>query len=185
MTDIQSQPQPKIRWRTGKCEQDTRPHLENAYHICHNWRAELGDGEPSPDIDKLWIRWSQFRACSLGEIRVAKDFARYVFGRSGAAQEVSPEHILRNLLAVIHRDGGHYAAKHGLEKAGEDAQALVLKERSQEASQLGTQRQCPVCDRGYTQLSTGSGHRYHLSPGRPDCNKCDCTDCESRRKEKE
>lgn len=54
--------------------------------------------------------------------------------RSGAAQEVSPEHILRNLLAVIHRDGGHYATEHGLEKAGEDAEALVLKERVEEVS---------------------------------------------------
>lgn len=35
--------------------------------------------------------------------------------------EQSPEHRLRNLLAVIHRDGGHYAAKHNLEKATEDA----------------------------------------------------------------
>jgi len=28
---------------------------------------------------------------------------------------------LKNLLAIIHRDGGHYVAEHGLEKATEDA----------------------------------------------------------------
>jgi hypothetical protein len=33
------------------------------------------------------------------------------------------EHHLRNLLAVIHRDGGHYATEHGIEKASEDAEA--------------------------------------------------------------
>ena len=33
---------------------------------------------------------------------------------------------LRNLLAIIHRDGGHYVAEHGLEKATEDAIKKVL-----------------------------------------------------------
>ena len=31
------------------------------------------------------------------------------------------EHELRNLLAIIHRDGGHYYAEHGAKKAVEDA----------------------------------------------------------------
>jgi hypothetical protein len=33
----------------------------------------------------------------------------------------TPEDLLRNLLAVIHRDGGHYAAEHGLVQATRDA----------------------------------------------------------------
>lgn len=39
---------PPIRWRTGKCEKDKRPHLENEYHICHNWRKfeEVTDAKP-------------------------------------------------------------------------------------------------------------------------------------------
>ena len=32
---------------------------------------------------------------------------------------------ISNLLAVIHRDGGHYEAKHGLLKAVEDAEKKV------------------------------------------------------------
>jgi len=32
---------------------------------------------------------------------------------------------LLNLLAVIHGDGGHYVARHGLEKAVEDAKRIV------------------------------------------------------------
>jgi hypothetical protein len=78
----------------------TRPHKTHQCQKCKlEWRpypyatVGVGDGEPSsapPDIEELWNHWSQFRACSLGEMRVAKDFARYAFGRSGAAQEVSP-----------------------------------------------------------------------------------------------
>uniref|UniRef100_A0A6M3LVS8 Uncharacterized protein n=1 Tax=viral metagenome TaxID=1070528 RepID=A0A6M3LVS8_9ZZZZ len=30
--------------------------------------------------------------------------------------------MLENLLAIIHRDGGHYASEHGLEKSVKDAQ---------------------------------------------------------------
>lgn len=32
---------------------------------------------------------------------------------------------LKNLLAVIHRDGGHYVLNHGLEKACKDAETKV------------------------------------------------------------
>ena len=36
---------------------------------------------------------------------------------------------LSNLLAVIHRDGGHYEAKHGLLKTIEDAEHIIVNER--------------------------------------------------------
>lgn len=35
--------------------------------------------------------------------------------------------MLRNLLAVIHGDGGHYVMQHGIEKAAEDAEKLVAE----------------------------------------------------------
>lgn len=41
--------------------------------------------------------------------------------------------MLRNLLAVIHGDGGHYLARHGLDKAAEDAEALVATWRARVA----------------------------------------------------
>ena len=41
------------------------------------------------------------------------------------------EHLLNELLAVIHRDGGHYVQEHGIEKAVEDAIILINKERSE------------------------------------------------------
>ena len=39
------------------------------------------------------------------------------------------EHLLKELLAVIHRDGGHYVSKHGFDKAVSDAIDLVIEER--------------------------------------------------------
>lgn len=38
---------------------------------------------------------------------------------------------LMNLLATVHRDGGHYATAHGLEDATEDAIKMVVKERTE------------------------------------------------------
>lgn len=35
-----------------------------------------------------------------------------------------PEQMLLNLLAVTHRDGGHYTAQHGLSKSYGDAMQL-------------------------------------------------------------
>ena len=35
------------------------------------------------------------------------------------------EHLLRGLLAVVHRDGGHYFYEHGMEKSVEDAIKIV------------------------------------------------------------
>jgi len=39
---------------------------------------------------------------------------------------VTPEQILRELLAVIHRDGGYYTAEHGINTSSEDAMSKVL-----------------------------------------------------------
>lgn len=40
------------------------------------------------------------------------------------------EHLLGDLLAVIHRDGGSYASEHGWEKAVADAEKIVVEERA-------------------------------------------------------
>lgn len=37
------------------------------------------------------------------------------------------EIALRNLLARIHRDGGHYTDMHGVEKSAADAEAKVVE----------------------------------------------------------
>ncbi len=38
-------------------------------------------------------------------------------------------HNLSNLLAIIHRDGGHYEVEHGADKATDDATELLFKRR--------------------------------------------------------
>jgi hypothetical protein len=40
-------------------------------------------------------------------------------------EEEEMERHLRNLLAVVHRDGGHYTSEHGIEKSVKDAMELV------------------------------------------------------------
>lgn len=42
------------------------------------------------------------------------------------AEERERWKLVRNLLARIHRDGGHYVEEHGLDKALEDADAKVV-----------------------------------------------------------
>jgi hypothetical protein len=57
------------------------------------------------------------------EVPVARDAHR-----GGSSYEAS---MLRNLLAVIHRDGGHYVEAHGLDKALEDAETVYYELRLQ------------------------------------------------------
>lgn len=45
------------------------------------------------------------------------------------AEQAGTGYHLRNLLAVIHRDGGHYTQEHGLQKAVEDAYEVVGADR--------------------------------------------------------
>ena len=44
--------------------------------------------------------------------------------------EVDPyKHYLQNMLAIIHKDGGHYTKAHGLKKSVGDAMSLVAELR--------------------------------------------------------
>lgn len=61
--------------------------------------------------------------------------------------------LLRHLLARIHRDGGHYLAAHGLEKAYEDADRIVAdilasapaeKAHKEEPTRMGDKRGQPI-----------------------------------------
>lgn len=44
--------------------------------------------------------------------------------------EIDYKHLLFELLAILHGDGGHYNEEHGTVKATEDAIILIHKERS-------------------------------------------------------
>ena len=51
--------------------------------------------------------------------------------RQSSLPQESAEHHLRNLLAVIHRDGGHHADENGLKTSEEEAEKVVISLRSQ------------------------------------------------------
>lgn len=57
-----------------------------------------------------------------GNTRVMAEFS--------TQENASLREELLNLLAVIHRDGGHYVAERGIEKAGVDAERIVLDLRA-------------------------------------------------------
>jgi hypothetical protein len=69
----------------------------------------------SNHADRMWDTWQAAAAFS-------------------AHQKAELTQTLRNLLAVIHRDGGHYAAEHGLDKASLDAEKVVIQTRAELAS---------------------------------------------------
>jgi len=47
------------------------------------------------------------------------------------------EATLENLLCVIHRDGGHYIAEHGLQKAFDDALKIHYQQRDAKEYVIG------------------------------------------------
>lgn len=67
-----------------------------------------------------------------------------------------------NLLAVIHRDGGHYIEEHGLRKATDDAIAAWYAQqeriRALEAERDAQQRQLEATTRCYERLYRALGH---------------------------
>lgn len=62
--------------------------------------------------------------------------------RGGSSYEAS---MLRNLLARIHGDGGHYVEQHGIDKALDDAEMLVAHWRAALAAQPAAER-VPLTD---------------------------------------
>lgn len=65
-----------------------------------------------------------------------------------ARYQRDPLHALQDLLAVIHRDGGHYVAAHGIGRAVEDAVSAVYEARrvASEAQAIIAGRTTPPTD---------------------------------------
>lgn len=86
------------------------------------------DPEDGQCLDDAVIGAIRQQARDLDQLRI--DLAAAVAKRdewaSGAARLSSQ---LGNLLAVIHRDGGHYESEHGTEKACADAETAVHVQR--------------------------------------------------------
>lgn len=64
--------------------------------------------------------------------------------------------MLMNLLAVIHRDGGHYVSEHGFEKATEDAMNVIIEERNRLAqSEDSADWYCKDCEQTWENIDIG------------------------------
>jgi hypothetical protein len=65
-------------------------------------------------------------------------------------------HVLQNLLAVIHRDGGHHTAEYGLKISGEHAEAVVfdLMRRAEAAEQRLHEAQAEIARLTRTYIHT-------------------------------
>lgn len=70
-----------------------------------------------------------------------------------------PRRLLGELLAVIHRDGGHYQGRHGTKKAVEDAQHAVIALRAENAHlDIYTCHKCAArqeCEFAWDHYNTG------------------------------
>jgi hypothetical protein len=71
------------------------------------------------ELDDAWI------------VDFAATFAINQWSNDRKQDPQSEDMRLLNLLAVIHRDGGHYVATNGLDKACTDAETMVLAERGE------------------------------------------------------
>jgi len=96
--------------------------------------------EPNPSRNDPHTIGDCFETWGLGDEKTIRGpfTAREVYIREGFSKELSiarnksegHEQSLGNLLCLIHRDGGHYIAKHGWDKAIKDAETVILDWRT-------------------------------------------------------
>jgi len=77
-----------------------------------------------PKAQKIHVTTESCPACGLSELTVetaaAQSPAMYDWYYAEQTRLQEMEHHLFNILAVYHRDGGHYTAEHGVQKSVED-----------------------------------------------------------------
>ena len=78
------------------------------------------------------------------------------------------ESLLHDLLAVIHRDGGHYTGKHGVEKSTDDAIDIVIGIRAKALIEEGEK---------LPSLEEESGEQATNNAMVPCCGYCDGNAC--------
>lgn len=92
-----------------------------------SWLRQLAAHEPEPECKASHIKCG-FDCCDAADEidRLRAEVAEVAAKRdewAGFSARLSIQ--LGNLLAVIHRDGGHYESEHGTEKACADAETAV------------------------------------------------------------
>lgn len=112
-------------------EPDTPPVYSFACGMCG---MELCDSEEPPSTVRQLLDPDHFYDDVADEVDLGA-FARGVVRQVELARLVLPEEarlrqLLGNLLAVIHRDGGHYVEEHGWDAACTEAERLVVERRA-------------------------------------------------------
>ena len=80
------------------------------------------------EINRLHAEIARLTACLERANAQAEKFEREWYLRGDVLE--TTKHWLGSLLAVIHRDGGHYESEHGTEKACTDAQQIICDTRA-------------------------------------------------------
>ena len=92
--------------------------------------AEIEDGPQEPFCDFCGKTLSELQASGKTLVQGPRVYICESCNKKIAAEfgtnEEHKRHLL-NLLAIIHRDGGHYVAEHGLDKAVQDAMKIVAE----------------------------------------------------------
>lgn len=106
------------------------------WHELQTLRLQLGDAAQV-------LQWYADQADGCRKLGSIGDPARQALDHDGGGRareclaRPAPEGIpaaLLDLLAVIHRDGGHFVAQHGLEQAARFAESIVQTERAARAA---------------------------------------------------
>jgi hypothetical protein len=88
-----------------------------AYHDLHSVQVVAGYGGRT-DL-------CMSHADTMGQVTDKSASFHYYAGLAAETDQAACERMLGDLLAVIHRDGGHYQSAHGTVRAVEDAKSIV------------------------------------------------------------
>ena len=110
--------------------------------------------------------WKRYSDANYGD-RARLMMDSFAAGYPAAqAQQAAVDKVLRNLMAVMHRDGGHYVAEHGLLKAIVDAEALW----EHPAAELERLRVIETRARRYAEVQRSSWRSGGQSYSAEDCD---------------
>ena len=145
-------PQPKGEILVPLDESDFLAHCERQEQEIRKLKAALAEKDEAIDqwqeqyIKDIRINAEQI-ATLKGEIAdlnqaqecseefAEKELERYKNAHEAAERELTKiQRYLNDLLAIIHRDGGHYQAEHGYEKAVRDAINVISQQMEQIAA---------------------------------------------------
>lgn len=112
---------------------DLHPDLKKIASILKSWPSVA---------DSIYVKWDSFseicQFCDLGQKSVGGlwytkeqwELARHLYLEFKTRLKVDDFDYagsLKNLLAVLHRDGGHYTEEHGIKKSFRDSLAIAAK----------------------------------------------------------